>query len=159
MTVAVLITGSLSRPPALKTSKAGKPYVVATLKVAADNAIDFWTVLAFSESAQAELMRLDEGDKIAAQGSLKVETYVGKDGSTKISRTVLADHVLALKPKPRAPKSAKAAVETPTSIAPAAPPAPSARRPNGPAPSYFDNAEPGDLYGKKPGELDDEIPF
>jgi single-stranded DNA-binding protein len=159
MSVAVLITGALFRPPALKTSKAGKNYAVATLKAAADNAVDFWTVLAFSESAVAELMRLDEGDKIAAQGSLKVETFIGKDGATRIGRTVLADSVLALKPKPREPKAAKAKGGNPAPIAPAVSAAPSARRPDGPAPSVFDNAEPGDLYSKKSGDIDDEIPF
>jgi single-stranded DNA-binding protein len=101
MTAFVLVSGALSRAPELKTSKSGKAYVTATVKLAADGAAEFWSILAFSESAQAELTRLGEGDKVSAQGSLKVEPYTGRDGQTRINRTVLADHVLALRQPPR----------------------------------------------------------
>jgi single-stranded DNA-binding protein len=109
MTSFVLVSGALSRAPELKTSKSGKPYVTATIKVAADNAAEFWSVLAFSESAQAELMRLVEGDKVSVQGSLKVEPYTARDGQNRINRTVFADHVLALRrpPRERKPKAEK----------------------------------------------------
>ena len=89
MTAFALVSGALSRAPELKTAKSGKAYVTATIKVAADNAVDFWSVLAFSESAQAELSRLGEGDKISAQGSFKVEPYTARDGQTRINRTHL----------------------------------------------------------------------
>ena len=46
-------------------------------------------------------MRLGEGDKVSVQGSLKVEPYTGRDGQTRINRTVFADHVLALRQPPR----------------------------------------------------------
>jgi single-stranded DNA-binding protein len=108
MTAVALISGALSRAPETKTSKAGKAYVTASIKVASDNAVDFWSILAFSESAQAELMRLGEGDKVSLQGSLKLEVYVSKNGEHKISRTIFADHVLALRqpPRQRTPKAA-----------------------------------------------------
>jgi hypothetical protein len=51
MTVFALITGALFRAPELKTAKTGKAYATATIKVAADNTADFWSILAFSESA------------------------------------------------------------------------------------------------------------
>jgi single-stranded DNA-binding protein len=101
MTALALITGALYRTPELRTAKSGKAYATATVKVAADNAVDFWSVLAFSESAQAELMRLGEGDKISAQGPFKVEPYTARDGQTRINRTLFADHVLALRQPPR----------------------------------------------------------
>ena len=110
MTALALVTGALFRAPELKTAKTGKPYVTATIKVAADNAVDFWSVLAFSESAQAELSRLGEGDKISAQGSFKVEPYTARDGQTRINRILFADHVLALRqpPRDRKPKAGQA---------------------------------------------------
>jgi single-stranded DNA-binding protein len=110
MTAAALITGALSRTPELRTAKSGKPYATATIKVAADNAADYWSVLAFSESAQAELMRLGEGDKVSLQGSLRLEVYTSKNGEHKVSRTLFADHVLALRqpPRERKPKAAPA---------------------------------------------------
>jgi single-stranded DNA-binding protein len=111
MTALALITGALSRAPELRIAKSGKAYATATVKVAAaDNAVDFWSVLAFSESAQAELLRLGEGDKLSAQGSFKVEPYTARDGQTRINRTIFADHVLALRqpPRERKPKAVAA---------------------------------------------------
>ena len=101
MTALVLVSGALSRAPEVKTSRSGKPYTSATIRVAADSAAEFWSILAFSESAQAELSRLGEGDKISVQGSLKVEPYTARDGQTRINRTVFADHILALRQPPR----------------------------------------------------------
>jgi single-stranded DNA-binding protein len=117
MTAVALITGALFCAPELKTAKTGKAYVSATVKVAADNAVDFWSVLAFSETAQAELMRLSEGDKISAQGSFKVEPYTARDGQTRINRTIFADHVLALRQPPRERKSSNAAAKRDTASA------------------------------------------
>jgi single-stranded DNA-binding protein len=119
MTAFALISGALFRAPELKTAKTGKPYATASLRVTADNATDYWSVLAFSESAQAELMRLGEGDKVSLQGSLKLEVYTSRDGESKISRTLFADHVLALRQPPRERKPSNAAAKRDTASAPA----------------------------------------
>jgi hypothetical protein len=120
MTAAVMISGSLPRAPESKTSKAGKPYVFASIRVAAGNEVEFWTALAFGETEQAELLRLGEGEKLAVQGALKVEAKAGDGGEIKIRRTVFVDAVLALKPKPRERK-AKAEKAPPPDRAAAAP--------------------------------------
>jgi single-stranded DNA-binding protein len=103
MTAFALVSGALFRAPEQKTAKTGKPYVAATIKVvtAGDNSADFWSILAFSDSAQAELLRLSEGDKVTIQGTFKLETYVARDGETRIGRTLFADHVLVLRQPPR----------------------------------------------------------
>jgi single-stranded DNA-binding protein len=94
--------GTLFRPPEQRTSKNGNPFVTATLKAKDGDALQWWKVIAFSESVQTELMRLGDGDALSVQGALKVETYE-KDGATKLSLSVVADHVLAQRqpPKPR----------------------------------------------------------
>jgi single-stranded DNA-binding protein len=140
MSVHVMIAGSLFREPTQKTSKTGKPFVVATIKVAADNELQFWNVLAFSESAQAEILRLAFGEALTVQGSLKVETYT-KDGEVKVNRTCFADNVLALRQPPRERK------ETNSKPARSAP-APS-RNTGGPAPTVWDQGS----------DLNDDIPF
>jgi hypothetical protein len=53
-------------------------------------------VLAFPESIQAELLRLQDGDAISVQGALKVELY-DKDGEKRLSLSVVAAHVVALR--------------------------------------------------------------
>ena len=104
MTVSVMVTGSLPRAPELKTSKAGKSYVFLTIKSSAGNEVEFWTVLAFGETEQAQLLRLGEGEKLAVQGSLKIEAKMLEGGEIKIRRTIFVDAVLSLKPKPREAK-------------------------------------------------------
>ena len=108
MTVAILVSGSIFREPQQRTSSTGRSYVTATVKSSGlDNeSSDFWNVLAFGDSAQAELLRLADGDKVGIQGKPKFEVFE-KDGKARISRTVFADHVLALRapPKERKPKT------------------------------------------------------
>ena len=41
-------------------------------------------------------MRLGDGDALSVQGALKVETYE-RDGETKLSLSIVAEHVLALR--------------------------------------------------------------
>ncbi len=107
MTVHVLVSGSLFKNPELRPSSKGKAYATASIRAAsADNsAADFWNLLIFSETVQAQLMQLTEGDKLAVQGSLKLEIYNGK-----ISRSVFVDHILPLPapPRERKPKAASA---------------------------------------------------
>jgi single-stranded DNA-binding protein len=107
MSVHILVSGSLFKNPEQKTSsKTGKTYATASIRTAsADNITtsDFWNLLVFSETVTAELMRLTEGDKLAVQGSLKLEIYNGK-----ISRSVFVDAILPLR-RERKPKAAKPA--------------------------------------------------
>jgi hypothetical protein len=130
MTVHVLITGTLFRPAEQKTSQAGKRYVTATMKAASVDASnsEFWSVLAFSDTAQAELLRLGVNEKLSVQGGLKLETYTPANGETRISRTVFADCVVALRAapkekKPKLPAPAPSAPLKPVNIVPASDPA------------------------------------
>jgi hypothetical protein len=93
MTAFAIVTGSLFRAPEQRTSKAGKPYVTATIRAKDGDALQWWRVTAFSESAQAELMRLGEG----APGGTP----------PKISLSIIADHVLALRQPPKERKASK----------------------------------------------------
>jgi single-stranded DNA-binding protein len=101
MTIFALVSGSLFGEPNQKVSKAGRSYASSTLKVRDGDATQWIRVTVFSESAQAELMRLNDGDAISVQEVLKAETYTASVGSIKISLGIVADHVLALRQPPR----------------------------------------------------------
>lgn len=90
--------------------------------------------MAFSDSVVSELMRLREGDRLAAQGALKIELYTAKDGTTKINRTVFADNVLALRGPPKERQQ-----KTPQQQ------------------SHDDDGAPG--KARSSGMVDDDIPF
>ena len=136
MTVYAMFTCTVFREPQRRNSAAGRPYVTLTVKTsAADNSnAEFWSVLAFGDSAQEELMRLGVNEKLALQGTMKIETYV-KDGETKIGRTLFCDHVLALRAPPKEKK-----------------PKPSPAGSKGADTSVKQSILP-------PSDLDDEIPF
>jgi single-stranded DNA-binding protein len=102
MTSHVLITGALFRPPESRASKSGKQFVTA-LKAKNGDESQWWKVLAFSESVQAELLRLQDGDAISVQGTLKAELY-DKDGEKRLSLSIIADNVLALRQPSKARK-------------------------------------------------------
>jgi single-stranded DNA-binding protein len=99
VTAYVLISGQLFRASE-RTSKAGKPFVTATIRAKEGEGTQWWKVLAFQESAQAELMRLADSDALSVQGQLKAETYE-KDGVTKLSLSIVADRVLPLRQPPK----------------------------------------------------------
>jgi single-stranded DNA-binding protein len=102
-----LVTGVFFRAPEQRTSKAGKPFVTATIRVKDGDASQFWRITAFSESAQAELMRLGEGDALAVQGSFRAELYQPEGGEPKVSLSIIADRVLALRQPPKERKAPK----------------------------------------------------
>jgi single-stranded DNA-binding protein len=92
-----LVSGTIFREVAQRTSKAGKPYVVTTIRIKDGDAWQFIRATAFSETAQSELSRLGDGDAVAVTGPLKAETYSAATGETKIALSIIADKVLPLK--------------------------------------------------------------
>jgi single-stranded DNA-binding protein len=102
-----LVTGQLFRAPEQRTSKAGKPFITATIRAKDGEALQWWRVTAFSETSQAEIMRLAEGDSLAVQGSFKAELYTPDGGEPKVSLSIIADRVLALRQPPKERKAPK----------------------------------------------------
>lgn len=107
MTAFAIVTGILFKPPEQRTSKTGKPFVTATIRAKDGDASQWWRVTAFSESAQAELMRVTEGDALSIQGAFKAELFQPDGGETRLSLSVIADQVLALRQPPRDRKKPK----------------------------------------------------
>ena len=101
MSAHVLVSGTLFRSPEERTGKrSGKHFVAATIKVRDGEAAQYWRVLAFSDTAQNELLRLDDGEALAVQGTLRAEAY-SKDGEARVNLVVIADMGAALRGKRR----------------------------------------------------------
>jgi single-stranded DNA-binding protein len=101
MTVYALASGTLFRAAEERVGKAsGKTFVSATLKVRDGDAAQFLRLLAFSTTAQSELLRLKDGEALAVQGNLKAETYE-KDGESRVSLAIMVNTVLPLRQKPQ----------------------------------------------------------
>jgi single-stranded DNA-binding protein len=100
MTALVLITGSLQRPAEQKTSASGKPYTIATLRVKAGDASQFWSVMAFDEQLQITLQEMRAGDGVSVSGRLNADIYKAKEGEPRVALSVIADQALPLRRKP-----------------------------------------------------------
>jgi hypothetical protein len=111
MSIAILLQGRLERAPEHRVSRNGAPFTMATIRVSAGSEMQFWRLFVFSDSAQAELARLGEGDAFTAQGVPKFEVYTPEGGAPRVSLSLTADHILALRqpPKERKPKAEKPA--------------------------------------------------
>jgi len=99
MTARVRVSGTLVRAPESRAMKVGRSIATAstaTLKAKDGDYTQFWRIAAFDETAQAELLRLLDGDAVAVAGSLKAELY-RSNGETKLSFGVIAEHVLPLR--------------------------------------------------------------
>jgi single-stranded DNA-binding protein len=103
--IAAIVQGSLWRAPEQRTSEAGKAYATATIRIKDGDETKFVRATVFSESAQAELMRLSDGDALSAQGRLSAEIYTGIDNIPKISLSIVADQTLPLRQPPRESRS------------------------------------------------------
>jgi single-stranded DNA-binding protein len=117
MTAFAIITGALFKAPEQKQSKAGKPFVSATVKCGAGEQTQWWRVIAFSETAQAELLRLGDGDAVSVQGSMKAEIYQRDGSAPRVSLSITADNVLALRQPPKQAKTRAAIGKTARSAA------------------------------------------
>jgi hypothetical protein len=109
-----LISGVLFKPAEQRTSsKSGRVFVSAVIKVGGETGdAEFWQLTAFSQSVQTELLRLSAGDALSAQGKAKFELWQRDGGEVRISRSLFADQILALRAAPRE-RRAKAKAETP----------------------------------------------
>lgn len=98
MTAYALISGALFKAPERKVSKNGNAFAIATIKMRADdNRNEYWRLVTFSESAVEELMRLNEGDNLSAQGPLKAELYAPEGREPRISLSIVADNIQPLR--------------------------------------------------------------
>jgi single-stranded DNA-binding protein len=100
MSASAFIKGVLYKAPERRTSKTGNPFTMATVRVAAGEAAQFWRTFAFGDHARAELDRLHDGDHVAIQGLMTASIYQGKNGPA-VSLSIVADHVLAGRQPPR----------------------------------------------------------
>ena len=93
-----LIQGKLIKAPESRTTKAGKPFATARLRVpTTDPAVTiFCSVAAFDAEVVAALLALGEGDAVSVAGPLKVGTWTDKEGNARPSLDLVADRVLSV---------------------------------------------------------------
>ena len=75
-----IVSGKVYGKPAQRNSKTGAAFTVAKLRVATSASESlFVNVIAFSESAQAALLALDDGDAAALAGTLTPKVWTDRE--------------------------------------------------------------------------------
>ncbi|SOY48372.1 single-stranded DNA-binding protein [Cupriavidus taiwanensis] len=90
-----LIGGKVFGKPGERTGQSGKRFVTAKVRAAGgDGESLFVNVIAFSDSARAALLALDDGDSVALSGSLTPKVWTDKNGETRPALDMVAHAVL-----------------------------------------------------------------
>lgn len=91
-----LITGKLFGKAEQRTSRGGKAFVTAKVRVpSADDAV-FIGVVAFADTVQAALLALDDGEAVALAGTLSAKAWTDRDGNARPSPDLIANQLLTV---------------------------------------------------------------
>ena len=102
MSARAVVNGALFKAPASKVSKAGKSYVLATIREGKGDAARRWKAFVFGDDAMAQVLRLGDGDPLAVAGEFDCHTYEADGGEVRLSWSIMVDGVLsARKPSER----------------------------------------------------------
>jgi single-stranded DNA-binding protein len=95
--IEALLTGKLYGQATQKTARSGNPFTTAKVRVptTGDETI-FCNVIAFSDSAQAALLALGDGDAVALAGTIKPGAWVDREGQARPSLDMTAAQVLTV---------------------------------------------------------------
>lgn len=94
--IEALNAGKLYGKPERRTSRSGKPFVAAKVRVLGGDDSIFVGVAAFSESAQAALLALDAGEAVALAGKVSAKAWVDRGGNARPSLHLIVNHVLTV---------------------------------------------------------------
>ncbi len=90
-----LIAGKLFGAATERTASSGKTFVSAKVRAAdSDGENQFVNAVAFDDGVKAALLALGDGDSVSLSGAMKISTYDSRDGTTRISISMVAAAVL-----------------------------------------------------------------
>jgi single-stranded DNA-binding protein len=93
MSLIVLASGKLIKPPTTRTAKNDEAYTVASMRVASDDGDVLVNLIAFGPAGRV-LAALGTGDALSVTGRAKLIHWAGKDGQERHGLNVTADAVL-----------------------------------------------------------------
>jgi len=137
-----LLSGKLVGTPERRTSKGGKPYVQARMRVPAGaEEVHFARLTAFSDTACTALLALGDGDALAVAGTLKVGVWTPQGGEPRPNLDMVAVQVLTVYHLERRRRAMQGDDEGPCRRAPTAAPKQRAARQAAPVQRAQSDAE------------------
>src|SRR5512143_2364539 len=97
MTLAVMLSGSISKAPETRTTKAGNPFAFTTVRVPSQDGDIYASVTVFDSSLVDTLSSLKPGDPVTVVGSGKLSLYTpANGGDPRPNLSVTASRIIAL---------------------------------------------------------------
>jgi single-stranded DNA-binding protein len=92
MSIEAAFFGSLGRDAEAKTSKTGKPYLRAGVRVGDGEGAQWVNVTAFDEKAIAVADKFVKGSRVYVEGRLSLDTWTAEGGEKRTSLSCLSWH-------------------------------------------------------------------
>lgn len=90
-----LIAGTVYGNPTERVGANGKAFVAAKVRAAdSDGEGQFVNVVAFDGSVKTALLALSDGDSVSLAGAMKIGTFEARDGTIRVSISMVAHAVL-----------------------------------------------------------------
>lgn len=94
--IGAVVSGTLVADPVERTTREGKSFTTATLRVPAGEDALFVGVAAFGETAAARLAQMSKGGTVAACGVLEVNAWTTKEGETRSGWRMTANEIMSV---------------------------------------------------------------
>lgn len=94
--ISALLTGDLVADPVKRSTRDGKPFMTATVRVPAGADALFVGLACFSEVGCERLVKLRKGATVAAVGTLEATTWADKAGDERRGWRLTATEVLSV---------------------------------------------------------------
>lgn len=92
--IGALVSGTLIADPVGRSTREGKPFTTATLRVPAGEDAVFIGIAAFNQDAAERLAQMRKGGAVSAAGVLEQSSWTGKDGAERTGWRLTASEVL-----------------------------------------------------------------
>ena len=92
MTIEAAFFGSLVRDAEVKTSKGGKAYLKANIRVENGEAASFINTMVFDAEAIASADKMAKGSRIYVEGKLSLDEWTAPDGSKRTGLSCMSFH-------------------------------------------------------------------
>jgi single-stranded DNA-binding protein len=92
MSIEAAFFGTLGKDAEAKTSKTGKPYLRAGVRVGDGEGAQWVNVTAFDEKAIAVVDRFVKGSRVYVEGRLSLDTWTAEGGEKRTSLSCLSWH-------------------------------------------------------------------
>jgi single-stranded DNA-binding protein len=94
--IEALISGKLYGMAEQRTSRSGNSFATAKVRCPSGDEAIFVSVIAFSESVQAALLALDDGEAVSLAGTLTAKAWNDREGNARAGADLIANAVLTV---------------------------------------------------------------